>query len=63
MRKRTDIAIVREFIEDELCRRGDTYIGEARSALAAFDRMAAELDRLRREKEVRDFDEIWPGHA
>jgi hypothetical protein len=54
---------VREFIEDELCRRGDTYIGEARSALAAFDRMAAELDRLRREKEVRDFDEIWPGHA
>lgn len=54
--KKSDEDIVAEFLAIE-------YTLAAQQAIEAFSRIRDELDRLRREKAVEEFDDVWPGCA
>lgn len=65
--KKPDEEIVAEFlaIEYEMRLSGaqTKYALAAKQAVDAFEGVRDELDRLRRQKAVEEFDDVWPGCA
>lgn len=65
--KKSDDDIVADFLAVEYEVRifgGERkYVMAAKQSVEAFARIRDELDRLRREKAVAEFDDVWPGCA
>ena len=65
--KKSDEQIVADFLAAEYDARGynapTKFVMAAQQAVEAFARVRDELDQMRREKAVAEFDDVWPGCA